>query len=58
MYFDGCSDAFSLRPLPKSEGEVSEGRNFCALVGEYYVHGLMDSEGLRLGLDERTFLIR
>lgn len=54
----GAEVPFLLRPLSNSEGEVSEKGKFYALVGECYVQGLMDGEGLRLGLKKRTFLIR
>jgi len=55
--FMGAQVPFLLRPISKIHvGEASEEKCY-ALVGECYVHGLMDGEGLKQGFDEQNFLI-
>jgi hypothetical protein len=54
----GAQVPFLLRPLSDSEEEASNGKRCYALVGECYVHGMMDGEGLEQGFSEQNFLIR
>jgi len=54
----GAQVPFVLRPLPDPDGDCIDGERFYALVGECYVHGMMDGEGLRQGLVEQPFTIR
>lgn len=55
--FMGAQVPFVLRPISDSAGEISGGKQCYALVGECYVHGMMDGDGLKQGLDEQTFLL-
>jgi hypothetical protein len=55
--FMGAQVPFILRPLLASGVEGSGKEQSYALVGECYVHGMMDGEGLRLGLDARKFVV-
>ena len=53
----GAEVPFILRPLLEDDrGLMNEGECY-ALVGECYVHGMMDGEGLRQGLEEQHFVI-
>jgi hypothetical protein len=54
----GAEVPFILRPLLKDGGEVTNRASCYALIGECYVHGMMDGEGLRQGLEEQHFVIR
>ena len=49
----GHSVPFVLRPLVLGDGGVRKYR----MVGECFVHGLMDGEGLELGLAEENFML-
>ncbi|KAE9378325.1 hypothetical protein N431DRAFT_528575 [Stipitochalara longipes BDJ] len=53
----GAQVPFLLRPVSISKGESLEAKQCYALVGECYVHGLMDGEGLKHEFDEQNFLI-
>jgi hypothetical protein len=53
----GAQVPFLLRPISDSDGNKLNGEHRYALVGECYVHGLMDGEGLKQGLDEQSFVI-
>jgi hypothetical protein len=54
----GAQVPFLLRLLSDSAGGGPGKNRYYALVGESYVHGMMDGEGLKQGLGEQNFLIR
>jgi hypothetical protein len=54
----GAQVPFILRPLQISDIDRSSKEQSYALVGECYVHGMMDGEGLSQGLDARKFVVR
>ncbi len=53
----GAQVPFVLRPLSDSDADWIDGERLYALVGECYVHGMMDGEGLRQCRVEQTFMI-
>jgi hypothetical protein len=56
--FMGAQVPFLLRPLSTSDGERSNQKPIYQLVGECYVHGMMDGEGMRQGLRVQKFYIQ
>ena len=54
----GAEVPFMLRPLLEDDRGIMDREQCYALVGECYVHGMMDGEGLRQGLEEKHFVIR
>ena len=54
----GAEVPFILRPLLEDDKGVMNKEQCYALVGECYIHGIMDGEGLRQGLEEQYFVIR
>ena len=44
--------------LMENQNTPTQDDHYFELVGEAYVHGMMDGEGLRLGLEEQNFEIR